>query len=147
MMAWRVTGSQFHMPYRLGRAADALQRAGQGAEALELVADAITATEHVGEHWFLSELHRLKGELLLGSSSGEDVDPEVCFQRALLVAQQQGTRLFELRAAASLARLLAGQGQCRQAHDLFAPVYGWFTEGFETADLKDARALLVELGE
>jgi hypothetical protein len=71
----------------------------------------------VGEHWFLSELHRLKGELLLGSSSGEDVDPEVCFQRALLVAQQQGTRLFELRAGASLARLLAGEGQCRQAHE------------------------------
>jgi class 3 adenylate cyclase/predicted ATPase len=142
LAAWRATGSKFHMPYRLGRAADALRRAGQLAEALEVVADAITAIEQVGERWFEGELHRLKGELLLCSSPGEYADGEACFHHALLVAQEQGTRLFELRAAASLARLWGEHGRCAEACDLLGPIYDWFTEAFDAPDLREAKTLL-----
>ena len=85
------------------------------------------------------------GELLLAWGSGHIGDAEECFRRALTTAHDQSARSLELRAATSLARLWRDQGKRTQAHDLLAPVYGWFTEGFETPDLKDAKALLDEL--
>jgi predicted ATPase len=104
---------------------------------LQLVGEAINNT---GDNWLLPEVHRVRGELLL--RSGRDSDVEECFGRALKAARAQSARLLELRAAMSLARLWRDQGKPQQARELLAPVYGWFTEGFDTLDLKDAKALL-----
>jgi predicted ATPase len=93
-----------------------------------------------------AELHRLRGELLGWLASPDWAGIEVCYRKALAIASEQGTRGFELRAAVSLARLLSDQGRRSEAHDLLAPVYGWFTEGCDTRDLKQAKALLDELG-
>ena len=87
-------------------------------------------------------MHRLRGDLLRRLPSPEITKVEACFRRALAVACEQGTRGFELRAAVSLARLLSELGRCAEARDLLAPVYGRFTEGFDTPDLKEAKALL-----
>jgi len=92
-----------------------------------------------------AEIHRLRGELLLSLPGRQWDEAEACFDRALAVAGQQSARMWELRAAISLARLRAEQGKRAEARNLLAPVYDWFTEGFDTADLKDARALLEEL--
>jgi predicted ATPase len=114
-------------------------------EALALFTDAFERVEETGERWFEAELHRRRGEVLLCLSDADNAEAERCFRQAMAVAQAQGTKLWELRAAMSLARLWADQGERARAHDLLAPIYGWFTEGFETADLKDAKALLDEL--
>src|SRR5207245_4025813 len=92
--------------------------------------------------FYEAELYRLKGELLLQHATGGSDEAETCFQQALDVARRQEAKSLELRAATSLARLWQQQGQRQEAHDLLAPVYHWFTEGFDTADLKDAQALL-----
>ena len=92
-----------------------------------------------------AELYRLKGALLLQQSSDNSTEAETCFHHAIGIAQSQQAKSWELRAATSLARLWQQQGKRQEAHDLLAPVYGWFTEGFDTADLKDAKALLDEL--
>jgi predicted ATPase len=105
-----------------------------------MVGEAINQT---GDNWLLPEVHRVRGELLL--RSGRDSDVEECFGRALKAAQAQSARLLELRAAMSLARFWRDHGKLREAGELLAPVYGWFTEGFDTRDLKDAKALLEEL--
>ena len=89
-----------------------------------------------------AELHRLRGELLGRLPSPDWTEVEACFHTALAIAREQGTRGFELRAAVSLGRLLSDRGRHAEARDLLAPVYGWFTEGFGTPDLKDAKALL-----
>jgi predicted ATPase len=137
--AWRATGSRFHFPYRLARAADAYRMAGLRAEGLHLVTEALEATERSGEGWFDAELHRLRGELL---SRRDGVEAEGCFHRALVVARNQGARYLELRAATSLARLWCDQSRRDESCALLAPVYAWFTEGFETPDLRDANVLL-----
>jgi predicted ATPase len=93
-----------------------------------------------------AELYRLKGELLLTLSSEHQAEAETCFRQALEVARRQQAKSWELRAAMSLARLWQGQGKRVEAHELLAPLYGWFTEGFDTADLQEAKALLEELG-
>jgi predicted ATPase len=90
-------------------------------------------------------LYRLKGELLLQQHADNQADAETCFHHALAIAQNQAAKSWELRAATSLARLWQQQGKCQEAYDLLASVYNWFTEGFDTADLKDAKALLDEL--
>ena len=110
-----------------------------------MLTDALAVAHIHGLHAWEPELHRLRGELLLSLPAPHRGDAEACFQRALAVAREQSARMWELRAATSLARLRAEQGKRTQARDLLAPVYGWFTEGFDTADLKDARALLEEL--
>jgi predicted ATPase len=92
--------------------------------------------------WFEAELHRLRGEAVLALSSERAAEAEASHRRALAVAREQGARLWELRAATSLGRLWAGGGERRKAHDLLAPVYGGFTEGLETPDLTNAKALL-----
>ena len=95
--------------------------------------------------WNEAELHRLRSELLLALPQPDQAQAENCFRQALAVAREQDAKMWELRAATSLSRLWAGEGKRALAHDFLAPIYGWFTEAFETADLKDAKALLDEL--
>ena len=140
LAAWRATGSKFQVTFRLVRAAEACLFAGAKDEGLKLSDEAL---DHSRDAWFLPEVYRIKGELL--NRSGLTNDVEECFSQALKVAQAQGARLLELRAAMSLARLWRDQGKVQQARELLAPVYGWFTEGFDTRDLKEAKALLDEL--
>jgi predicted ATPase len=96
-----------------------------------------------GQHLSLPEIHRIQGKLLLAGSDGDAA--EAAFREALSIARAQQAKSLELRAATSLARLWCGQGRRADAHDLLAPVYGWFTEGFDTLDLKEAKVLLEEL--
>ena len=105
--------------------------------------EALQIVERTGERWFVAELHRHKGELLLRQGKSEAA--EELYRKALSIAAEQEAKLWELRAAASLARLRSDQGRRAEARELLAPVYGWFTEGFDTADLKEAKALLDQL--
>ena len=98
-----------------------------------------------GERWYEPELYRLKGELLLAHAMGHDTEAETCFRQALDIARRQQAKSWELRAALSLSRLWQRQGKRDEARELLAEVYGWFTEGFDTADLQEAKALLEEL--
>ena len=139
----KATGSSWHQTYFLGLLARIAQEAGESAEALRLLETALGMVDSAGERWFEAELHRLRGQCLIMQGAGAAA--EASFQQAMEAAQEQQARLWELRAATCLARLWAEQGERVKAHDLLAPVYGWFTEGFETADLKDATALLDEL--
>jgi predicted ATPase len=102
------------------------------------------ADEHEIRH-YEPEMHRLKGELLLKQNSSNGAEAQSCFRRAIEIARKQSAKSFELRATTSLARLLAKQGRRDEARAMLAEIYGWFTEGFGTADLKDAQALLDEL--
>src|SRR5262249_9549136 len=104
-------------------------------------------TDKIGVRCSESESYRLKGELLLQLSSDHQAEAENCFHHAIRIAQSQQAKSWELRAATSLARLWQQQGKRQEVHDLLGPVYGWFTEGFDTADLKDAKALLDALEE
>jgi predicted ATPase len=101
--------------------------------------------EKTGERFYEPELYRLQGELVLALAVDKQPEAEACFQQALTVARQQEAKLLELRAAMSLSRLWQQQGKRTDAYDLLAPIYGWFTEGFDTADLQEAKALLEEL--
>jgi predicted ATPase len=105
----------------------------------------LARVDRLEERWFEAELQRLKGEALLAFSPDHLAEAEACYRQALDVARSQSARLWELRAATSLARLWRDRGKRAEARDLLAPVYGWFTEGFDTADLKGAKALLDEL--
>jgi predicted ATPase len=105
----------------------------------------MTTMETTKERWSEAEVHRIAGEIALKSPKADAAKAEVSFERALAVAQRQQAKSWELRAAMSMARLWRDQGKRKEAHDLLAPVYGWFTEGFDTLDLKEAKALLDEL--
>jgi predicted ATPase len=109
---------------------------------LHVIDEAMTAAHHTGERHYEAERYRLKGELLLSQSLDHHTEAEACFHQALSVARHQQAKSWELRAATSLARLWQSQGKRQDAYDLLAPVYAWFTEGFDTADLQDAKALL-----
>ena len=125
--------------------AEAHESAGQLDEGLELLAHAICRVEAFGGHCHQAELHRLQGELRLQRAGGQDPEAERALRRALEIARDQECKSFELRAASSLARLWMRAGRRGQARALLAPVCNWFTEGFDTQDLKDAKALLEEL--
>jgi len=112
---------------------------------LTLMAEALGMTNDTEERRWDAELYRLQGELLLARATGHDTEAETCFHQALNIARRQQAKSWELRAATSLARLWQRQGQRAAAHQVLAEVYGWFTEGFDTADLKEAQALLEEL--
>ena len=114
-------------------------------DAWRCIDEATTAIETTKERWFEAEAHRVAGELALMSPEPDAAKADAYFERALAVARQQQAKSWELRAAMSLARLWRDQGKRDQARDLLAPVYGWFTEGFDTLDLKEAKALLDEL--
>jgi predicted ATPase len=109
---------------------------------LTVLAEALRHGEHTGERYYEAEIHRLKGALLLQQSSDHHPEAETCFHQAISIAQSQQAKSWELRAATSLARLWQQQGKRAEAHDLLAPVYNWFTEGFDTADLQEAKTLL-----
>jgi tetratricopeptide (TPR) repeat protein len=140
--AYRRTPARLARPLLLARFADACLVAGCIEEGLSAVRDALTETEETEVRWYDAELNRLEGELLLAS---ERPDESRAFQKALDIARGQQAKSWELRAATSLARLLARQGRREEARALLAPIYGWFTEGFDTADLIAAKALLGEL--
>jgi predicted ATPase len=136
------TGDRLFRAYYGTLLAEALGQAGQADEALSELEAAVESSRGSGMTYWDAELLRLKGELLLARDRADAATAEACFQKAIATAERQEARSLELRAATSLARLWADQGKGAQAHDLLAPVYDWFTEGFATADLKDARALL-----
>jgi predicted ATPase len=110
-----------------------------------VLAEALALIDKTREPWCAPELYRLKGELLLQQSSDNQSEAASCFHHAITIAQPQSAKSWELRAATSLARLWQSQDKRQDAYDLLAPVYAWFTEGFDTADLRDAKALLDEL--
>jgi TOMM system kinase/cyclase fusion protein len=141
----RATRSELLRPYYLALLVEAYETLGEPAAGLAVLAEALTQAETTGERWYEPELYRLKGALLLQQSSEKVTEAESCFHHAITIAQNQQAKSFELRTATSLARLWQQQGKRQEAHDLLAPVYTWFTEGFDTADLKDAKALLAEL--
>jgi predicted ATPase len=124
--------------------AEAQRAAGQLAEAQATVATALAVAAQTGQPLFDADLHRLDGDLLLATGGSAD-EAAARYHRALAIAREQGARSFELRAATSLARLWRDQGKRAEARALLGPVYGWFTEGFDTRDLIDAKALLAEL--
>jgi len=131
---WRKTGSKFHVPYRLVRAAEAHLIAGKTDDGLRLIAE---GGGDSGDVWFVPELDRLKGELLFKVNDGDQA--ESCLRLALEAAHRQEARLLELRAAVSLAKLLEARGRRTEAEGLLAPIYLQFDEGLETADLRNAR--------
>jgi predicted ATPase len=142
--AYRATGEELGLPFYIHLLATACEIAGQGEEGLALLDEALLVVERTGERWFAAELNRHKGRLLL--QQGHSEAAEELYRKALSIAREQEAKLWELRAAKSLARLRRDQGRRTEARNLLAPVYGWFTEGFDTPDLKEARALLDELG-
>ena len=142
---YRATGAELLVPHYFALLARACEIAGQVEEAVTLLDDALQIVERTGERWLAAELNRHKGQLLLRQGHSEAA--EELYRKALSIAEEQGAKLWELRAAVSLARLRRDQGRRAEARDLLAPVYGWFTEGFDTPDLKEAKALLDELGD
>jgi predicted ATPase len=160
LAAMRAAGVALGRAHWLALLVDAYGHAGQTQEGLNVLTEALTTVHNCGGRWWEAELYRLKGELLLqsggqGLESGvstpdaglqtRDAEAEACFRQALDIARRQQAKSLELRAAMSLARLWQHQGKRAPARELLAPIYGWFTEGFDTADLQEARALLTEL--
>jgi predicted ATPase len=133
------------IPFFLGQIAWALARLNRAAEGLPLLAEAIARIEETGERWYEAEVHRLRGELLLTMPGRAQGEVEACFQRAIAVAKEQSARLWELRATMSLARQWRDQDRRADARNLLAPIYGWFTEGFDSADLRKAKAFFDQL--
>jgi predicted ATPase len=141
----RSLGLRLHLPCFLGLLAELLTKAGAWSEALAVLGEALAIVGATGERWFEPELHRLKAEALIASAPGDPAGAEASLDRALAVAREQGAKFWELRAAITLVRLWRDQGRRREAGDLLAPVYGWFTEGFDTPALQAAKDLLGEL--
>jgi predicted ATPase len=145
LAAYQATGQRLMISYGLGLlAATSGQAWGTAAEAQGLT-EALAVVSQTGERWAEAELYRLQGQLLLQQAVPDEQHSAICFQQAL--ARSQQAKSFELRAATSLARLWQRQGKRQEAYDLLAPVYHWFTEGFDTADVQEAKALLDALAE
>jgi predicted ATPase len=142
----RTIGTAAELPWYLALLAQVHADVGQTAEGLDAIAEALALVAITNERFYEAEIYRVKGELLLkhGERDGAAA-AEACFRQALEIAEAQCAKSWELRAATSLARLWRDQGKRTEAHDLLAPIYGWFTEGFDTADLTDAKAMLDEL--
>jgi len=149
--AFRATGAEVMVPYFLGLLADGHGKAGQTIEGLRVVAEAQAVVDRNRECWWEAELYRLKGELTLmqpreqSSASENQKKAEEYFHQATNIANRQGAKSLELRATMSLSRLSLRQGKRKEAHRMLAEIYSWFVEGFETADLEDAKILLKEL--
>ncbi len=143
--ARRSAGSTIYLPFALSHLAIAHAEVGQFDDARRCIDETLTAAEMTKEKWHEAEANRIAGEISLLSPEPDAAKAEAYFKRALAVARLQQAKAWELRAAMSMARLWRDQGKPQQARDLLAPVYGWFTEGFDTLDLKDAKALLDEL--
>jgi len=147
LSAVRATGARNWSPVYTALLADAHDRAGDATRALEVLGDALEQVEQTGERVYEAELHRRKSIVLLSRVPPANIEAEVCLRRALAVAREQAARLWELRAATDLARLWQTQGKLEEARNLLEPIYAWFTEGFDTPDLKEANVLLDELRE
>ena len=146
LTAIRATGAEQWWSLFLVVLAEAAGHAGQIDEGLRLLAETLTALEASGQGDPLAEAYRLQGSLLLCRAVSDAVQAEACFQQALAIARRQQAKSWELRAATSLAWLWQQQGKRAEAYALLAPIYDWFTEGFDTVDLQEAKALLEELG-
>jgi len=156
LSTWKATGAKALLPYYLALA-EAYHKAGNTVAGLDALTSAMEHVNKTEERWYEAELYRLKGELMLPkfqvSSSPQPLIPstqaeaeaEACFQKAIDIARQQEAKSLELRATASLARLWQQQGKQREAHTSLSTIYNWFTEGFETADLQEAKVLLAQL--
>jgi DNA-binding winged helix-turn-helix (wHTH) protein/predicted ATPase len=151
LTAYEATGAAMWRPYFLAMLAEGYGQAGAADEGLRVLAEALAAVQETGERVWEAELHRLKGELVLQARRqfpelrdglAHAAEAEACLHQALAVARRQQARALELRAAMSLARLWQQQGKRAEGHQLLAEVYGWFTEGFDTTDLQEAKALL-----
>jgi predicted ATPase len=143
----KATGTSLSESRNLSRLAKCFEHAGQPDEAFDLLTQALEIVERAHERIFEAELHRQKGEWLVAYRPSEPGEAELCFERALTIAQKQNARTWQLRAAISLARLWLDQGKRDEARNLLAPIYAWFTEGFDTPILRQARALLDELAQ
>jgi predicted ATPase len=143
--AFRSTGSTLFTPWHLSNLAKVYAELGQFDDAWRCLDEAMTAVETTKETWCEADFHRMAGEIALLSPDPRVAKAQAHFERALAIAFEQQAKSFELRAAMSMARLWRDQGKPQQARELLAPVYGWFSEGFDTLDLKEAKALLEEL--
>jgi predicted ATPase/class 3 adenylate cyclase len=137
-----AAGMKVQGPYQLAQLAEGYKRMNDTPTGLHYLGEALARAEETGERWYEAELYRLKGDLLTVEDPAE---AEACYRRAIKVAMEQATKMWELRAAVSLARLWRDQGRCTEARNLLASVFGWFSEGFDTVDLKQAKALLEQL--
>jgi predicted ATPase len=144
LAAYRATGATANRPYYLSLLAKVSAKMGQFSEGLEALAEALATVAKSRVRWWEAELYRLRGELLLQHAVAQPEEAEACFQQALAVARRQQAKSLELRAAMSLSRLWQRQGKRDKARQLLAEIYDWFTEGFDTADLQEAKALLDE---
>jgi predicted ATPase len=143
--ALRSTGATLWTPFHLSYLARAYAELNQFDDAWRYIGEARTAVETTQERWFEAEVHRMAGEIARKSPGADGARAEAYFERALAVARQQQAKSWELRAAMSMAQLWRDQGKRNEARDLLTPVYSWFTEGFDTRDLKESKALLDEL--
>ena len=145
LIAYRAAGAEVSRPGYLCMLAEACSGAGRVDDGLIALTEALAAADEREDRYCEPEMHRLKGELLLKQDSSNAAEARNCFQRAVEMSRKQSAKSWELRATTSLARLLAKQGRRDEARAMLADIYGWFTEGFDTTDLKDAKALLDEL--
>jgi len=143
--AWRATGAAVFVPFFCTMLAEVCDHLGHTADALQALAEAHTLVEQQEECWWEAEIYRLRGVVLLRQTGMAQAEAETWLQQALDVARRQEAKSLELRAAMSLARLWQQQGKRDAARELLAEVYGWFIEGFDTADLQEAKGLLEEL--
>ena len=155
LAAYRATGAEQWRPYVLALLAEGYGKAGQREDGLSVVAEALAQVDKTGERFYEAELYRLKGELSLQSeitnpqhpalSTQAKAEAEACFHKAIEIARRQQAKSLELRAVMSLVRLWQQQSKKEEARQMLAELYGWFTEGFDTKDLQEAKALLEEL--
>jgi predicted ATPase len=145
--AWRATGAALNVPYLCTMLAEVCDHLRHTEDGLQALAEAHTLLEQQEERWWEAEIYRLRGVLLLRQPGTPQAEAEAWLRRALDVAHRQEAKALELRAAMSLARLWQQQSKQAEAHALLAPIYGWFTEGFDTADIQEAKALLEALSD
>jgi predicted ATPase len=145
LAAYSAVRGNLQRPYFLAMLAEAYGKVGQPEEALTVLVEALAIVDNTGERYWEAELHRRKGELVLIQQGLKVEEAEECFRQALNIARRQQAKSLELRSAMSLSRLWQQQGKQEEAHQLLAEIYGWFTEGFDTVDLKEAKVLLEEL--
>ena len=144
-IGYQSTGATTFLTWFLSYLTRAYAELGQFNDAWRRIGEMMTAVQTTKESWCEADLHRIAGEIALKSPEPDAAKAEGYFERALAISRQQQAKSWELRAAMSMTRLWRDQGKVQQARQLLAPVYGWFTEGFETRDLKEAKALLEEL--
>ena len=162
LTAYRATGAEMAVPYFLALLAEAYGKVGEAEQGLAALVEALAQVEQTGERWYEAELYRLKGKLALQSrvqgpesknpsplplapSTQAEAAAEACFLKAIEIARKQQAKSWELRAVMSLSRLWHSQGKKDAGRKMLAEIYGWFTEGFDTKDLQEAKALIEEM--